>query len=85
MNEIGETKTPNAGEWWVRNDDGTIVYIFGCDPDGNPVFMDDDQEVQDRTQRFFCQKYHHEPLCTGFDWLPVERGTLDKTNTGEDK
>jgi len=24
MNEIGKTKTPNAGEWWVRNDDGAM-------------------------------------------------------------
>jgi len=71
MNEIGKTKLPNAGEWWVRNDDGAIVYICGCDPDGDPVFMDDDEELHNSTLRFFTQEYHHEPLCTGFDWLPV--------------
>jgi len=71
MNEIGKTKLPNAGEWCVRNDDGAIVYICGCDPDGDPVFMDDDEELHNSTLRFFTQEYHHEPLCTGFDWLPV--------------
>ena len=71
MNEIGKTKLPNAGEWWVRNDDGAIVFICGCDPDGDPVFMDDDAELHNSILRFFTQAYHHKPLCTGFDWLPV--------------
>jgi len=34
MNEIGKTKLPNAREWWVQNDDGTIVFICGADPYG---------------------------------------------------
>ena len=73
MNEIGETKTPNAGEWWVQNDDGTIVFICGADPDGDPVYFDEGGErLHISTLRFFNQEYHHEPLCTGFDWLPVE-------------
>jgi len=70
MNEIGKTKLPNAGEWWVQNDDGTIVYICGCDPDGDPVSMDDYATFYNSALRFFTQEFHHEPLCTGFDWLP---------------
>jgi|GEM_PF-5230551 len=71
MNEIGKTKLPNSGEWWVRNYDGTIVFICGADPDGDPVFMDDDERLRNLMLRFFNQEYHHEPRCTGFDWLPV--------------
>jgi len=84
MNEIGKTKLPLRGEWWVQNDDGAIVFICGADPDGDPVLIDN-QELQNWVLRYLCQEFHHEPLCTGFDWLPVERGTLEETNTGEDK
>ena len=69
MDEISETKTPNAGEWWVRNDDGAIVFICGCDPDGDPVWMDEDEELHNSMLRFFTEEYHHEPRCTGFDWV----------------
>lgn len=70
---MSDVKKPNAGEWWVRNDDGAIVYICGCDPDGDPVFMDDDEELHNGMLRFFTQEYHHEPRCTGFDWFePLE-------------
>jgi hypothetical protein len=71
VDEISETKTPNAGEWWVDDDDGTIVFVCGSDPDGDPVFMDDDEELHIWTLRFFTEEYHHEPRCTGFDWLPL--------------
>jgi len=85
MDEIGETKTPNPGEWWLRNYDGAIVFICGADPDGDPVFMDDDEELRNSTLRFFTQEYHHEPLCTGFDWVepPAETVRTIDVNPGD--
>jgi len=83
MNEIGKTKLPNSGEWWLQNDDGTIVFICGFDPDGDPVYMDDDEELHNSILRFFTQAYHHEPLCTGFDWLPVESSKTIPLDPGE--
>jgi len=74
MNEIGKTKTPNPGERWLQNDDGTIVFICGADPDGDPVYFDEGGErLHISTLRFFTQEFYHEPRCTGFDWLPVEQ------------
>jgi len=86
MNEIGKTKTPNAGEWWVRNDDGAIVFICGCDQDGDPVWIDDEEELHNSMLRFFTEEYHHEPRCTGFDWVePVEssKTIMDCPDCGE--
>ena len=69
VDEISETKTPKPGEWWVRNDDGAIVFVCGCDPDGDPVWMDEDEELHNSMSRFFTEEYHYEPRCTGFDWV----------------
>ena len=84
MNEISETKTPKPGEWWVRNDDGAIVFVCGCDPDGDPVWMDEDEELHNSMLRFFSEEYHHEPRCTGFDWVEsVESSKTIDVNPGE--
>jgi len=69
VNEMSETDTAIIGEWWVRNDDGAIVFICGCDLDGDPVWMDEDEELHNSMSRFFTKEYHHEPRCTGFDWV----------------
>lgn len=66
-----ETKTPKPGEWWIRNDDGTIAYVCGFDPDGAPVWFDADEELHNSMARFFIQEFHHEPRCDSFDWVPV--------------
>ena len=83
MNEIGKTKTPNAGEWWVRNDDGAIVFICGCDQDGDPVWIDDEEELHNAMLRFFTKEYHHEPRCTGSDWVEPPAEVWPKYYRGE--
>ena len=69
MAEMSETKTPQPGEWWVRNRGGRIFYVVGFDPDGCPVHYNEDLGLFTSQMRFFCKEFHHEPRCTGFGWV----------------
>ena len=71
MAEMSETKTPKAGEWWLRNTGrgGRIFFICGFDPDGCPVHWNEDVGFFRSQMRFFCKEFHHEPRCTGFGWV----------------
>jgi len=70
-----ETKTPQAGEWWISYCDA-IAYICGFDPDGDPVFLTDRKEnAHVDTMSGFLENWHHEPLCTGWDWEPIDPAT----------
>ena len=71
MDKMSETKTPKAGEWWLRNTGrgGRIFFICGFDPDGCPVHWNEDVGFFRSQMRFFCKDFHHEPRCTGFGWV----------------
>lgn len=63
-------KLPEPGEWWISYCDA-IAYICGFDPDGDPVFLTDRKEnAHVDTMSGFLENWHHEPLCTGWDWKP---------------
>ena len=63
------TKLPERDQWWVSNEDGQIAYICGFNFNGDPVYQTED--VHDfRLMSAFLEEWHHEPLCTGFDWTP---------------
>ena len=85
MANISETKTPKAGEWWVRNREGRIFYICGFDPEGCPVHWNEDVGFYTSKMRFFCQDFYHEPRCTGFGWVetPAETFRTIDVNPGE--
>ncbi len=71
MNEISETKTPKAGEWWV-SDRGVIAYVVGLTIDGQPEWQQKgSRRILFDEMKYFLECYHHAPGCTGFDWLPV--------------
>lgn len=71
MDNISETKTPQPGEWWLRNTGrgGRIFFICGFTPDGCPVCWNQDVGFFSSKMRFFCREFHHEPRCTGFGWV----------------
>lgn len=59
-----DMKTPQVGEWWIFDDD--IFYCCGKDTDGDSVFQDD---YGSYTASATMTGWHHEPRCTGFDWV----------------
>ena len=69
MANISETKTPKAGEWWLRNSGGRIFFICGFDPEGWVVHWNEDVGFFSSQMRFFCKEFRHEPRCTGFGWV----------------
>ena len=69
MDKMSETKTPKAGEWWLRKREGRIFYICGFDPEGCPVHWNEDVGFFSSKMRFFCKEFRHEPRCTGFGWV----------------
>lgn len=66
-----EQKQPQPGEWWRSDALDENAFICGFDWEGDPVFQTDDESPAriDRTKEF-CEEWHHEPDCTGFDWTP---------------
>jgi len=69
MNEIRETKTPNAGEWWV-SDSGLIAFVVGIAIDGDPVWQQNgSRQIMSDQLEFFLACFNYEPRCTGFDWV----------------
>ena len=86
MIEISETKTPKAGEWWV-SDRGVIAYVLGLTLNGDPAWQQKGSRLclSDKI-KFFLSCFHHEPRCTGFDWVePVEssKTIMDCFDCGE--
>ena len=86
MTEIGETKTPKAGEWWV-SDRGVIAYVLGLTLNGDPAWQQKGSRLclSDKI-KFFLSCFHHEPRCTWFDWVePVEssKTIMDCPDCGE--
>ena len=71
MDKISETKTPQPGEWWLRNREGRIFYICGFDPEGWVVHYNENVGLYASKMRFFCKEFHHEPRCTGFGWVEL--------------
>jgi len=68
---MSKTKTPNAGEWWV-SDRGVIAYVVGLGLNGDPAWQQQgSRQILTDQMKFFLACFHHEPRCTGFDWLPV--------------
>lgn len=59
-------KTPQAGEYWVSKDDGSIQYIVGINTKGEAVFETKHGLLW---QSDYWDNWYHEPLCTGFDWV----------------
>lgn len=68
---MSEQKKPQAGEWWfATGNPGDRLYIVGqCDA-GRTVFQysKGGQLIIDRDGNW--KNWHHEPLCTGWDWQP---------------
>ena len=69
MDKISETKTPKAGEWWVRNTGGRYFFIVGFTPEGSVVHYNENVGLFSSKMRFFCKDFYHEPRCTGFGWV----------------
>ena len=71
MAKISETKTPQPGEWWLRNTGrgGRIFFIVGFDPEGRVVHYNENVGLFTSKMRFFCRQFRHEPRCTGFGWV----------------
>ena len=71
MAKMSESKTPKPGEWWVSNSNSNfeIVFICGFDPDGDPVWLNDDGGATVSMMCLFVSDWRHEPRCTGFDWV----------------
>ncbi len=61
-----ETKTPQAGEYWIHNKGTDIAYFIGLAPSGQIVWecAGDGIEIGDLD----WSDWHHEPRCTGWDW-----------------
>ena len=72
--EISETKTPQAGEYWV-SDDGSLIRIVGVKLNGSVIYED---RAGFSFQFNSMTNWHYEPRCTGFDWVepPAESRTL---------
>jgi hypothetical protein len=70
---MSETKTPNAGEWWVSGS-SLIAYVVGLTLDGNPAWQQKgSRQILSDEMQFFMSCFRHEPRCTGFDWVePVD-------------
>ena len=91
MNEICKTKTPEAGEWWV-SDRGVIAYVLGLTLNGDPAWQQKGSRLclSDKI-KFFLSCFHHQPRCTGFDWVEppaealarVRHPTMDCPDCGE--
>jgi len=68
-----ETKTPQAGEWWI-NSSGKIRYIIGVKLCGSIVYEDSTGWSFANGRRDWSD-WHHEPRCDSFDW--VEQPAID--------
>lgn len=63
---MSETKTPQAGEWWI-SDDGSIAFIVGTKRNGDVIC----ENAMGHSYPYLpakMQKWHHEPQCDSFDW-----------------
>ena len=74
MAEISETKTPQAGEYWV-SDDGSIIRIVGTKLNGGVIY---ENQAGFSFQFNSMTNWRHEPRCDSFDWVepPAESRTL---------
>jgi hypothetical protein len=63
-----ETKTPQPGEWWRANSSGENTFVCGFDSEGDPV-VEFSEMVEHYKMQTFIDRWHHEPRCTGFDWV----------------
>jgi len=69
VDEISETKTPKPGEWWVSGS-SLIAYVVGLTLDGDPAWQQKgSRKIMSDEMKFFLACFHHEPRCTGFDWV----------------
>ncbi len=58
-------KTPIAGEWWIHKL-GVVRRVIGTKRDGAAIFEDQFGDYYAVTD---FSDWHHEPRCTGFDWV----------------
>jgi len=65
-----ETKTPNAGEYWVSGS-GLIAYVVGLTLDGQPAWQQkgSSRRIMSDEMKFFLSCFHHEPRCDSFEWV----------------
>lgn len=76
------SKTPQPGEWWFEDDGSDRVFIHGMNVKGQAicewkfggVSADDD-----------WQGWHHEPACTGWDWIPPQQQAKQERLTLEQR
>ena len=84
MTEIGNRfnasveATPQPGQWWVLNEKerrihadpkSQTVFFCGKDAKGRMIFEDPDGNIE-VDQGLDWRNWHHEPACTGWDWMP---------------
>lgn len=65
---MAEKKTPQPKEWWFADNGTGRVYICGLTQGGVPICQarpGDDVYADDE-----WEAWHHEPRCTGWDWVP---------------
>ena len=65
MAEISETKTPQAGEYWV-SDDGSLIRIVGTKLNGSVIY---ENQAGLSFQFNSMTNWRHEPRCTSFHWV----------------
>ena len=64
------SEQPKPGEWWVKNDNSSVIFIVGYDPDENVVYVSENRVFDSCDEEWLTQGlgYKHVPECTGFDW-----------------
>jgi len=70
-----EQKQPQAGEWWIAPS-GIIVRIFGTKINGQILYESDIGGSCHSAKAEWWSEWHHEPRCTGFNWVAPEPETF---------
>lgn len=66
---------PKANEWWFRDDGERRVFIHGISRKGEPIVETEHDDVYTDD---WWEGWHHEPDCTGWDWVPPKYVTQDR-------
>jgi len=63
-------KKPQAGEWWFANDGSGWVYIVGKAGRKTVFQLHHDGPIM--TSLDWWSDWHHEPECTGWNWIKLD-------------
>jgi hypothetical protein len=63
-----EPKRPQRGEWWFSDNMDMRCKIHGLTERGYVIFETINDNIY--AAKVLNPTWHHEPLCTGWDWQP---------------